>query len=62
MTDGDYRLDAAQTHPQPQNPQRNRQLQQHDSDRALKRVVFPVLVISVVMLWAVMATAVMGSL
>jgi len=35
-------------------------LQQHDSDRALKRVVFPILVISVAMLWAVMATAVMG--
>jgi hypothetical protein len=42
--------------------QRNHQLQQHESDRALKRVVFPVLMISVVMLWAVMATAVLKAL
>lgn len=43
-----------------ENYRRYVQLQQHDSDRALKRVVFPILVISVVMLWAVMVMAVMS--
>tara|TARA_B100000959_G_C14695408_1_gene506515 strand:- start:185 stop:409 length:225 start_codon:yes stop_codon:yes gene_type:complete len=40
----------------------NRQLQQYKSDRALKQVVSPVLVVSVRMLWAAMATAILGGL
>ena len=45
-----------------QYAQRNHQLQQHESDRARKRVVFPLLMISGVMLWAVMAAAVLNDL
>ena len=45
-----------------QYAQRDHQLQQHESDRALKRVVSPVFMISVVMLWAVIAAAVLNDL
>lgn len=33
-------------------PKRNHHLQKHESDSELKRVIFPILLVSVVMLWA----------